>query len=46
VVFAPEQHLQRSALTHASGILYLIYTGNADTDPYPGWVLGFNPGNL
>jgi hypothetical protein len=46
VVFDPEQQLQRSALTLASGILYVVYTGYADTDPYHGWILGFDAGDL
>ena len=46
VTFNPEQHLQRGALTLAGGILYVPYTGYADTDPYHGWILGFNPGTL
>jgi hypothetical protein len=46
VVFNPEQQLQRSALTLASGILYVIYTGYADSNPYHGWILGFDAANL
>ena len=41
-----KQHLQRAALTLAGGILYVIYTGYADTNPYHGWILGFNPTTL
>jgi hypothetical protein len=41
-----KQHLQRSALTLAGGILYVVYTGYADTNPYHGWVVGFNPTTL
>jgi len=40
------QHLQRSALTLAGGILYVCYTGYADTNPYHGWVVGFDPSTL
>ena len=46
VVFSAEQQLQRSALTLANGILYVPYAGYADSDPYHGWILGFNPANL
>src|SRR5439155_9747519 len=38
--------LQRAALTLAGGILYVVYSGFADTDPYHGWILGFNQSTL
>jgi hypothetical protein len=38
--------LQRPALTLAGGVLYVAYTGFADTNPYHGWVLGFDPATL
>jgi len=46
VTFNAEQELQRPALTLAGGIVYVAYSGFADTDPYHGWVLGFNATNL
>jgi len=46
VPLTPNQHLQRPALTLAGGILYVCYSGVADTNPYHGWVLGFNPATL
>ncbi|HXD00562.1 MAG TPA: Calx-beta domain-containing protein, partial [Verrucomicrobiae bacterium] len=46
VTFNPEQENQRSALTLAGGILYDVFTGYADTDPYHGWIIGYNPSNL
>jgi len=46
VVFDPEQQLQRSALTLVAGILYVPFTGYADSDPYHGWILGFEAANL
>jgi hypothetical protein len=46
VVFNPIKQLQRSALTLASGILYVAYSSYADSDPYHGWVLGFDAGDL
>jgi hypothetical protein len=45
-VFHPQQQLQRSALTLAGGTVYVAYAGYADTDPYHGWVIGFNKTNL
>ena len=47
--FQPGQELQRSALTLANGILYVAYAGYTDmsnTDPFHGWVIGFNVANL
>ncbi|HEY3863647.1 MAG TPA: hypothetical protein VGO59_17365 [Verrucomicrobiae bacterium] len=44
--FESEQQLQRCALTLASGYLYVSYCGYADSDPYHGWILGFNAANL
>jgi hypothetical protein len=38
--------LQRPALSLVGSILYVCYSGYADTDPYHGWVIGFNATNL
>lgn len=46
VTFNPMQQVQRPALTLAGGKLYLACAGYADTDPYHGWVIGFNATNL
>jgi hypothetical protein len=46
VVFDTEQQLQRSALTLVAGVLYVAYTGYADSNPYHGWILGFEAANL
>jgi uncharacterized repeat protein (TIGR03806 family) len=46
VTFNAEQELQRPAMTLAGGILYVAYSGFADTDPYHGWVIGYNATNL
>jgi hypothetical protein len=46
IPFVATQHLQRPALTLLNGVLYVAYSGYADTDPYHGWVLGFNPSSL
>jgi hypothetical protein len=46
VTFNPKQENQRPALTLAGGIVYVAYAGYADTDPYHGWVIGFNATNL
>lgn len=47
--FQAVQELQRSALTLANGILYVAYAGytdTPDTDPFHGWIIGFNASNL
>ena len=46
LTFSAKQHSQRSALTLAGGILYVAFAGYADTDPYHGWLLGYNATNL
>ena len=46
ITFVPKQQIQRAALTLAGGIVYLAFAGYADTDPYHGWVIGFNASNL
>jgi len=47
--FQARQELQRTALTLAGGVLYVSYAGYTDTqitDPFHGWVLGFNASTL
>jgi hypothetical protein len=34
------------ALTLVGGILFVVFTGYADTDPYHGWVLGYEASTL
>ena len=46
VVFAAKQQNQRCALTLAGGKLYVPYAGYGDTDPYHGWIVGFDAGTL
>ena len=46
VTFNAKQENQRPALTLAGGIVYVAYAGYADTDPYHGWIIGFNATNL
>ncbi len=46
VTFNAQQQIQRPALTLAGGKLYVAYAGYADTDPYHGWIIGYNPTNL
>ena len=46
VAFSAQQQLQRGALTLAGGLVYAAYSGYADTDPFHGWIIGFNAANL
>jgi uncharacterized repeat protein (TIGR03806 family) len=46
VTFSPKEQNQRCALTLVDGILYVAYSSYADTDPYHGWIIGYNAGNL
>jgi hypothetical protein len=46
VVFAAKQQNQRCALTLAGGKLYAPYAGYGDTDPYHGWIIGFDAATL
>ncbi|MGO9477741.1 MAG: chitobiase/beta-hexosaminidase C-terminal domain-containing protein [Limisphaerales bacterium] len=46
VTFNARQQFQRPAMTLAGGMLFVAYGSYADTDPYHGWVIGFNATNL
>jgi uncharacterized repeat protein (TIGR03806 family) len=46
VTFSAIQENQRPGMTLANGMLYAAYGSFADTDPYHGWVIGFNATNL
>jgi hypothetical protein len=46
VTFNTKQQNERCALTLAGGILYIAYSSYADTDPYHGWIIGFDAASL
>ena len=46
ITFDSKQQLQRTALVLSKGIIYIIFAGYADTDPYHGWVLGYSADSL
>lgn len=46
VTFNARQENQRPALAYANGMVYVAYGSYEDTDPYHGWVFGFNATNL
>jgi len=46
VAFDSKRELQRTALVLSNGIVYVMFASYADIDPYHGWVLGYNAGDL
>ncbi len=46
IVFSARSQIHRAALTLANGRLYVSFAGYADTNPFHGWVIGFDPSNL
>lgn len=46
VTFNANQENSRPALTLVGGMLYVSFASFGDTDPYHGWVIGFNATNL
>jgi uncharacterized repeat protein (TIGR03806 family) len=46
VNFVPNQQMNRPAMTLVNGTLFAAYGSYGDTDPYHGWVIGFNAANL
>ena len=46
VHFEARQHIHRSAVTLAGGRVYLAYAGYEDTNPYHGWIIGFDAATL
>lgn len=46
LTFNPRQQNQRCALTLAGGVLYIAYSSYADTDPYQGWIIGYDAHTL
>jgi hypothetical protein len=44
--FQAKQQIQRAALTLVGSTLYVAFASYADTDPYHGWIIGYNARNL
>ncbi len=46
VIFDGHNQIQRAGLTLSNGRLYVAYGSYADTNPFHGWVIGFDPSTL
>jgi hypothetical protein len=46
VPFCPLREGQRAGLALANGNLYVAWASHGDNQPYHGWIMSFNPGNL
>ena len=46
VAFNPQTEAQRAGLALVNGTVYVAWASHEDTDPYHGWVIGFNAGTL
>lgn len=46
ITFQSVKQLQRAALLLNNGIVYVAFAGYADTDPYHGWILGYDAATL
>ena len=46
VTFNANNEDSRPGLTLAGGIVYVAFSSFGDTDPFHGWVIGFNATNL
>jgi hypothetical protein len=46
VTFNSHQQIQRAALLLSNGVVYIAFAGYADTDPYHGWLFGYDAATL
>ena len=42
LTFDPKQYTERTALAISNGVIYTTWASHCDSDPYNGWVIGFN----
>lgn len=46
VSFDPAQYKERAALLLLNGVVYTTWASHCDTEPYTGWVIGYNENTL
>ncbi len=46
VIFDPSQYAERAGLLLLNGVIYLGWTSHCDTEPYTGWLMGYNESTL
>ena len=46
VIFDPGQYAERAGLLLLNGVIYLGWTSHCDTEPYTGWLMGYNESTL
>ena len=46
IPFTTSDHLQRSGLLLANGVIYIAFASHADHEPYHGWVLAYDAATL
>ena len=46
IVFNPKTENNRSALLELNGVIYVAFASTGDTDPYHGWILGYDARTL
>lgn len=46
IVFNRQTENDRSALLEVNGVVYVAFASTGDTDPYHGWILGYNASTL
>ena len=42
LTFDPKQYSERAALLISNGVVYTTWASHCDSDPYNGWVIGYN----
>jgi hypothetical protein len=46
VIFDPSQYAERAGLLLLNGVIYMGWTSHCDSEPYTGWLMGYNESTL